>query len=236
MLVAIVDAYAAQEPGDRRRLYHVRDFGGQALDGIPDLGVTEDDLDELQTSGFVDIDYATGGDYMVKPTPEGREEIRRYRREVERQKRAEAVDLSWIVVRPVLHAAVDIWTESGASVAGYVSLRALAEKLERKPSDLGLIRAVELLGAENWLDVEYAEDDDDPMLKPRTRAIVATRAWPGGDGEVAAERLLAVLDDIAANATDEGKRKWAARLRDTAMEVTTKTLAEVASKMAGEAI
>ena len=237
ILATIVDAYDAQDPARRRRLLHNSSFSGfSGLEEAPDTPITKDDLDDLDDEGFVDIDYGSSGHYMVKPTSEGRDAIRALRREERRQSRAERVDLSWSAVRPVLHAIVDIWTASGASSAGYLALRHVAEELEREPDDLGLIRAVELLGEDDWIDVQYSEDDNDPLLKPTIRAVVATKEWPGGDSEVAAERLLSVLDDIAANSPDEGKRKWAVRLKETAMEVGTKTLAEVVSKAAGTAI
>ena len=65
---------------------------------------------------------------------------------------------------------------------------------------------------------------------------MATRGWPGGDSEVAAERLLTGVDELIAREPDDGKRGLLARLRDTAMEVGTKTLAEVVSKAAGTAV
>jgi hypothetical protein len=62
------------------------------------------------------------------------------------------------------------------------------------------------------------------------------RGWPSEDGEVAAERLLSALDDLAQSELDATSRTWAARARDTLMEVGTKTLAEVVSKSVGTAV
>lgn len=240
ILEGIVDQYAAPSPDDRYPLLHTTSSAGGRIHGwaahLP--RVQRHDLDDLQSYDLIDIDYggSDGNTYQVRPTGRGRKAIYAARREQRRDERAEPVDLSWPAVRPVLHAATDLWAEAGASGAEFMPLGLIADRLGREPDSLQLIRAVEHLGIDDWLDVDYNDESDEPFLRPTQRAVTATRAWPGGDSEVAAERLLAVLDDIAANAPDEGKRKWAARLRDTAMEVTSKTLAEVASKMAGDAI
>lgn len=240
ILEGIVDQYDAPAPDDRRRLLHTTsNIGGRIHGWSAELpSVQRHDLDDLQSYGLIDVDHV-GSDmsnYAVRPTPQGRTAIYGARREQRREDRAQPVDLSWPTVRPVLHAVVDLWTESGASVAGFMPLSRVAERLDQEPGSLQLVRAVERLGVEDWLDVHYPDEGDEPVVRPTQRALVATRAWPGGDGEVAAERLLSILDEIAVNAPDEGKRKWAGRLRDTAMEVGTKTLAEVVSKAAGTAI
>jgi hypothetical protein len=237
ILVQIVDVHDAQDPDDRSRLMHLSHFGGAGFIGWPEDGpaVTRDDLDELSEEGLIDIDLGGSSftDYLVRPSAAGRRGVHRLRREQKREERAEPVDLSWLAVRPVLHAAVDVWTEAGAPTSGFLSIGQLAEDLDRKPDDLGLIRAVELLGAEDWLDVDYPDDEEDAILRPTMRAVVATKAWPGGDGEVAAERLLSALDEIAANAPDEDKRKWAQKAKDALTDFGVKAVVEVASRTAG---
>jgi hypothetical protein len=236
ILTAIVDDYESQPPERRRPLLHIRTGGDyQGFNGWgQDLpAVTRDDLDYLNYAGMIDVDFDNSGSYLVKPSVEGFAEVRRVRRERKRHETSGSVDLDWRAVRPVLHAVVDVWQANGAP-DGYLPFEAVAEELGRPSDDLGTVRAAEQLAANDWLEVTYG-DSDVPGLKPTIRGVMATRGWPGGDGEVAAERLLSTLDEIA-NSTDAEKRGWAARARDTLMEVGTKTLAEVVSKSVGTAV
>jgi hypothetical protein len=236
ILEAIVDDYESQPPERRRPLLHLRAGGGvQGFNGWNDSkpAVTRDDLDYLYDSGLIELDFGSSGSYLVKPSVEGFGEVRRIPRERKRLEGSEAIDLDWKAVRPLLHAVVDVWQENGAP-DGYLPFDAIAQRLDRPADDLGTVRAAELLAANDWLDVAYG-DDDVPRLKPTIRGVMATRGWPGGDGEVAAERLLSALDEMA-QSVDPEKRGWAARARDTLMEVGTKTLAEVVSKSVGSAV
>jgi hypothetical protein len=236
ILDAIVDDYERQPPERRYPLMHLRAGGGhQGFNGWDSSkpAVTRDDLDYLAAIGLVDLDFGSSGTYMVKPSVEGFREIRRVRRERRRLERSDAVDLEWKAVRPVLHAVVDIWQEQGAP-DGYLPFDAVASRLGREADDLATIRAAELLAANDWLETTYG-DEDVPALKPTIRGVMATRGWPGGDGEVAAERLLSALDELAETGPPD-KQSWAARARDTLMEVGTKTLAEVVSKSVGTAM
>jgi hypothetical protein len=237
---AILETYDGQPPDRRRRLTHHRSFQRESFlewdDGDNRPAVTRDDLDELSALGLIDLDFNGQGNYLVRPTSEGRRSYRTVQRERARAEQAQPVDVSWATVRPVLHAIVDVWAENGASNAAFVKIGAIAERAGREPDDLGLIRAIELLAANEWLNADYDDEGDGLSAQPTMRGLMATRGWPGGDGEVAAERLLSVLDDVAAQGETEEKRNWAARLRDTAMEVGTKTLAEVVSKSVGTAV
>lgn len=239
ILEAIVADYESRPPESRRPLLHVRAGGG--TEGFDDWGddqpvVTRDDLDYLWEGGVIDVDIDSTGSYHVKPSARGFQEARRIGRERRRAEGAGevAVDLDWKAVRPLLHAAVDVWQEKGAP-DGYVPFDAVTERLGLPAEDLGAIRAAELLAANDWLELNYGEGDV-PGFKPTIRGVSATRGWPGGDGEVAAERLLSALDEMAEHADDSEKRGWAARTRDTLMEVGTKTLAEVISKSVGTAV
>jgi hypothetical protein len=87
----------------------------------------------------------------------------------------------------------------------------------------------------DWLDLDYGEGDA-MHVRPTMRGVMATRGWPGGDAEVAAERILSALDEVAERGTSAAERSWAARARDTLVEVGTKTLAEVVSKSVGTAM
>jgi hypothetical protein len=231
---AIVDDYDAQPEGHRERLLHIRSFGHSGFNGWgsdrPAVG--QDDLDELLEHNLIDVDYASHGEYLVKPTAYGREVLRQYRRELERASTTTPVDLSWAAVRPVLHAAVDTWSEMGAPLAGFVGGRAVAERLSANADDLAFARAAELLAQGDWLELDYDEDDV-VRVRPTMRGVMATRGWPAGDAEVAAERILSVLDELATGGASPAERGWAARARDTLMEVGTKTLAEVVSKSVG---
>lgn len=236
ILEAIVDAYESQRPEERRPLLHIVTGGDfQGFNGWDDSQpvATRDDLEYLHRAGLIDLDFGRSGSYLAKPSVEGFAEVRRIRRERRRLENAEAVDLDWKAVRPLLHAVVDVWQENGAP-DGYLPFPPVAERLGRSADDLGTVRAAELLAANDWLEIAYG-DHDLPQLKPTIRGVMATRAWPGGDGEVAAERLLSALDDMAESADPE-KRGWAARARDTLLEVGTKTLAEVVSKSVGTAV
>ena len=237
ILEAIVDEYQS-DPADRRRpLLHLRwGGGGQGFNGwgTDKPGVTRDDLDYLSSAGLIQIDFDSSGSYHVKPSVRGLDEISRIRRERNRAERAEAVDLDWKAVRPLLHAAVDVWQEKGAP-DGFVPFSTVTERLGHPADDLGSIRAAEMLAESGWLELTYG-DEELEGVKPTIRGVVATRGWPGGDAEVAAERMLTALDNIAAESGDSEKRSWALRARDTLMEVGTKTLAEVVSKAAGGAV
>ncbi len=235
---AIVDAYDAQPAEHRRRLLHLRAGGGwEGFNGWGDdqPRVSRDDLDDLHDAGLIDLDFGGSGGYLVKPTREGRQGLRAMRRDQALNVRSEPVDLSWSAVRPVLHASVDTWTEGGAPSAGYVTLHAVAGRLERDPAELDLIRAVEQLGEQGWLEVEYDEDDQ-IILRPTARGVAATRGWPGGDGEVAAERLLSALDDLLAREPDENKRTKLSRTREFLLDLGSSTLSELAAKAAGGAL
>lgn len=236
ILEAIVDDYESHPPEQRKPLLHIRSGGGfQGFNGwgADQPVVTRDDLDYLHDGGLIDLDFGSSGSYLVKPSVEGVREVRRIRRERKRAQGSETVDLDWRAVRLLLHAVVDAWQEAGAP-DGYLPFNAVMERLGRPDDDLGSVRAVELLGSNEWLEVAYGEEDV-PMVKPTIRGVMATRGWPGGDDEVAAERLLSTLDEMAESGDSE-KRRWAARARDTLMEVGTKTLAEVVSKSVGGAV
>jgi hypothetical protein len=174
--------------------------------------------------GLIDLDYNGQGNYLVRPTSEGRRAYRTVQRERARAEQAQPVDVSWATMRPVLHAIVDVWAEKGASNAAFVRIGAIAERVGREPNDLGLIRAIELLAANEWVNAEYDDEGDELSAQPTMRGLMATRGWPGSDGEVAAERLLSVLDDVAAQGETEAKRNWAARLRDTASACATASI------------
>jgi hypothetical protein len=237
---AILDTYDAQPPDRRRRLLHHRSFHRESFIDWDDADdkptVTEDDLDELSAFGLIDIDFNSQGNYLVRPTSEGRRAHRKVQRERARAEQAHPIDVSWAAVRPVLHAVVDVWSDHGASESALVRIGAIAERAGRAPDDLGLIRAIELLAANDWLNADYDDETDELSAQPTMRGVMATRGWPGGDPEVAAERFITALDDAAAAETDDVKRGWLASLRDTAMEVGTKTLAEVVSKSVGSAV
>jgi hypothetical protein len=142
---AIVDDYDGQPPERRERLWHVRTFGEEGSNewDSNQPRVSRDDLDDLHDAGLIDVDYNSSGDYLVKPTREGRSSLREVRREQTLLERSDPVDLTWAAVRPVLHAAVDEWTERGAPRSGYVVLRAIARRLDRDSDELPRIaRAV----------------------------------------------------------------------------------------------
>jgi hypothetical protein len=84
----------------------------------------------------------------------GFSEVRRIRRERNRLVDAEAIDLDWKAIRPLLHAVVDLWQEKGAP-DGYMTFDAVTERLGRTPDDLATIRAAELLAANDWLELAY---------------------------------------------------------------------------------
>jgi hypothetical protein len=238
IFAAIADEYDKRPEHRRERLLHLLSLGHQGFNGWDESlpQVTRDDLDELRDEGVIDIDYGSHGEYLVRPTLTGRRLLRRYRRELARVDRAEPVDLSWATVRPVLHAAVDAWSDAGAPTSGHVGFKTIASRLGSDENDLGLVRAAELLAIGDWLDLDYDENDR-AFVRPTMRGVMATRGWPGGDGEVAAERFLSVLDEIASSSSaDDTQRGWAARARDTLMEVGTKTLAEVVSRSVGNAV
>ena len=237
ILEAIVDDYKSERPERRDSLLHMRAWGGvQGFNGWDDSqpAVTRDDLGYLHDRGLIEVDFGSSGSYLVKPSVEGFHEVRRIRRERKRAGVSAAVDLDWKAVRPLLHAVVDVWQEKGAPDT-YLPFNAVTERLGCPADDLGTVRAAELLAANDWRELAYG-DEDVPALKPTIRGVMATRGWPGGDGEVAAERLLSALDEMAAQSADSDKRGWAARARDTLMEVGTKTLAEVVSKSVGTAV
>jgi hypothetical protein len=234
----IIETYDSRPPERRSRLVHHRSFQRETFlewDETQPL-VTRDDLDELHDFGLIDLDFTGSGDYAVRPTQEGRQAFRTVQRERLRAETSQPVDLSWATVRPILHAVVDAWTDEGASSAGFVKIEAIARRVKREPDDLELIRAIEVLATNDWLRAEYDEESDDLSAQPTMRGVMATRGWPGGDGEVAAERFLSTLEELAAHADDTETRGWAARARDTLMEVGTKTLAEVVSKSVGTAM
>ena len=234
----IIQTYDSQPLEHRRRLAHHRSFRRETFidwDETQPL-VTRDDLDDLSAHGLIDLDFDGDGDYLVRPTPEGRRAFRTVQRERARAEDPQPVDLAWATVRPILHAVVDVWAETGASSAAFVKIDAIARRVEREPDNLGLVRAIEVLADNDWLNAEYDDETDELSTQPTMRGVMATRGWPGGDGEVAAERLLSALQDMATQAEDRQTRGWAARARDTLMEVGTKTLAEVVSKSVGTAV
>lgn len=238
VLTALIEEYERQPEDRRHRIPHMMSMGGDGHRWGTSVRVmpSRDELDELIDAGLVDLDLGSRGSYLVKPTREGRAAIQSLRREEARNACAEPVDLSWAAVRPLLHAVVDAWAESGGSRMGYVKWEAVVERLGRSTSDLASLRAADLLDEGGWVEVQYEGDEDHPITRPTMRGVMATRAWPGGDGEVAAERLLTALDELVERTDDEERRGLFARLRDTAMEVGTKTLAEVVSKSVGTAV
>ena len=236
ILEAIVDDYESQPPAERHPLLHIRAGGGaEGFNGWGDSqpAVTRDDLDYLHHGGLIELDIGRSGSYLIKPSVDGFTEARRIRRERRRLATSEPVDLDWTAVRrAVLLPDIDDGVQQRPD--GHLSFHSVVERLGRPTDDLGTVRAAEMLAANDWLEIAY-DDEDVPRVKPTIRGVLATRGWPGGDGEVAAERLLSALDEMAESADPE-KRGWAARARDTLMEVGTKTLAEVVSKSAGTAV
>lgn len=239
ILAVLIEHYDEPPREMRRRLVHHRTFDGEEFHSWPEDGpyVGRDDLEELADLGLIDIEFGNGSTLAVRPTTEGRETIQLLNREKRRAESAEPVNLAWSVVRPLLHAIVETWAAEGAPTEGFVQLEAAAQHCDPRPSDLWLARVAEQLDRADWIVLTYAADQDTdlPYVRPTTRGVIAANGWPGGDGDVAAERLLAALDELA-ESSDETKRTWAARARDTLMEIGTKTLAEVAAKAAGGAM
>ena len=63
------------------------------------------------------------------------------------------------------------------------------------------------------------------------------RAWPGKESDdAAAERLLSALDELVAKVPDDRERSRLAKAREVLVDVSAKTLSELAAKAAGGAI
>jgi len=228
----IVDTYDAQPV--QRRLLHLNTFGSSGFLDVdwgerPD--VTREHLDDLADHGLIDIDYSRKhGNYLVKPSGQGRRAILQLRRERALAARDEAVELSWAAVRPVLRAVVDEWERTGATGDGIAAediATALGETV-----DLQLIRALEALEADEFVAVEWETGSDAPVaVRPQSKAFAGTRGWPDGDHGAMGERLVATLDELAHS--NESHSGWAGRARDVLSEVTSKTMAEVIYRAGG---
>lgn len=235
ILEAIVEAYEAPPPEHRQRLMHLRAGGGQQFFNGWDPerpAVTRDDLDELHDLGLIDLDISGKGTYRVKPSREGREGIRRLRRDRAAAERSEPVDLSWGNVRPVLHVAVDLWAEAGALRSGWVPLDRVRERIVDAEGDLSPV--AEQLAGDGWLEVSY-DDEDRLSVQPTSRAVAATRGWPAGDPEAVVERLLTALDELVESAPPEERPK-AEAARRTLGQFASSTIAELGAKLATSGI
>lgn len=236
MLLAIVRAYQTDVGGSRQTLTYFPSFangGTLEHDAWPEDGpvIGPEDLDELDQLGLVRIEDR-GGAFTVRPTREAIDSVAQYERERGRLERGEAVDTSWASVRPVLHTLVDLWERHGASPSGSVSITALARDLDRPADDLALIRALELLDDKSWVVADYGPGGDGPLsARPLVPALSGTRGWPGADGQAAGERLITALEELAAQEPDEEKRTKLARMRDFAIDLSSKTLSELGGKM-----
>lgn len=69
-------------------------------DDGPEVG--REELEELAEPGLLRVEYLERA-WMVAPTREAQDNVAEYEGELARAERAEAVDVSWAVVRPVLH-------------------------------------------------------------------------------------------------------------------------------------
>jgi len=241
MLLAIVRAYQTDVGGSRQPLTYFLSFAnGDTLehDAWPEDGpvIGREDLDELAELGLVRLEDI-GGAFTIRPSREALDSVAQYERERGRLERGEAVDTSWASVRPVLHTLVDLWERHGASPSGSVSITAVARELDRPADDLALIRALELLDEDGWIAADYGSGSDGPMCaRPLPKALSGTRGWPGADGQAAGERLITALEELAAQEPDEEKRTKLARMRDFAIDLSSKTLSELGGKMLESAL
>jgi len=236
MLLAIVRAYQTDVGGSRQPLTYFPSFAnGDTIehDAWPEDGpvIGREDLDELAELGLVRIDDI-GGAFTIRPTREAIDSVAEYERERVRLERREPVDTRWASVRPVLHTLVDLWERHGASPSGSISITAVARELERSADDLALIRALELLADDGWIAADYGPGSDTPLsARPLGKALSGTRGWPGVEGQAAGERLITALEELAAQEPDGEKRTKLARMRDFAMDLSSKTLSELGGKM-----
>ncbi len=236
LLLAIVRAYQTDVGGSRQPLMWFRSFSsGDALEHeawpVDGPAVDGEDLSELEELGLVRIDDL-GGASSVRPTREAIDCVAQYERERARAERAEPVDISWAAVRPVLHAIVELWERHGASPSAAISVTAVARELNRSSDDLALTRALELLHEDEWVAADYGPASDGPLsARPLAKALSGTRGWPGADARAAGERLITALDELAAVEPDEDKRTKLARLREFAIDLSSKTLSELGGKM-----
>jgi hypothetical protein len=135
-------------------------------------------------------------------------------------------------VRPVLHAAVDLWSEAGALRSGWIRLALVGQRVTR--ADGGLVPVAEQLAAERWLQVSYDEEDR-LSVQPTSRAVAATRGWPTRDPEAVVERLLTALDELVETASPEERPK-AETARRTLGQFASSTIAELGAKLATSGI
>lgn len=236
ILEAIVDEYDGQVPEERERLWHVRTMGWQGINGWGDdrPTVTRDDLDELHDFGLVDLDFSGDGSYQVKPSAYGRDQIRTIRRETSMMETAEPVELDWSAVRPILHAVVDAWTEHGASPSAHIFGATIAEKADCA-NDVHLVRKCQALANAGWIDLNFTADDQ-LRAQPTMQGVIATRDWPGARDDALAEQVLSRLDKFVARETNPARKKKLQGLRNAAVEVGTKTLAQLVANSVGTAM
>jgi hypothetical protein len=120
---------------------------------------------------------------------------------------------------------------------GSVSIDAVAEKLDRGPDDLSLLRAVELLEQDGWVEADYEMGRDGPLsARPLPKALAGTRGSPGGDDQANAERLVAALDELAAREPSEERRSKLSQVRQFLLELGPPTIAEVVAKLGAGAL
>jgi hypothetical protein len=147
------------------------------------------DLTELAERKLIRT-YISDGVWEFTPTRDARLWATLYERDLPPADRNESFDLSWDAVRAVLHALVDVWERRGASsgVSIPIPIAAVAQELDQCAGDFAVVRVFELLAVDGWLEAVYTTGMARPTgFHPSTKALAATRGWPGGGPQAGAE-------------------------------------------------
>ncbi|MBA3262223.1 MAG: hypothetical protein H0T69_07110 [Thermoleophilaceae bacterium] len=236
LLVELSEAYFTTDGtmGKRARIERFKHSGGATIrhhaweHGKP---IDDEELEFLQSAGFVDVDYI--GEYAdaIRVTPEGQKMVQGVKRLQDDSEPEEgaAVSLEWeAVARPVLEAAYQAWAARGAPSEG-IPTPAIARHLGRADDDPETFRAVALLEQRGYLDAPSPlGTETGPVLVTVTAlGLEVVGGWPATTAEAASAALLAALDREIAETDEPVKRGKLEQLRDAATEVGTSALAQV---------
>jgi hypothetical protein len=224
--------------GHGELLHHAFDEDNPAPD------VDDAFINELVYADLLDREF-NNGTWSLAPTPAARNLVETADRVTDTKPRADLADLvaavgaqaeaenklGWVAVRPVLVALRRYWESGGFSQYG-IQLPAILKALPAEHRALfgatvrsflegEYLRALPTILETEGLPVEVTFTD-------RARSMVD--GWPGASDQDRYENVLAVVESLREQATDEREKGKLATFRDAVRDVGVQTMSEVIAK------
>lgn len=243
LLEAIVDAYGHIVDGQKSEFMYYTE-GAMAGTSIQHPGLEGDtrrvgypDLEELEALGLIRMSHGGTRSGSMTPTADGIhvvEEERRLRRIAHSDEALSSTGggsgVEWETVLPVLQAVYDLYSESPAGED--VTQPQVNSRLQREEADPATSRAFEVLSESGYVrDINEIDAIPGPLtVIPTERTLQLLGGWPA-DGDVARERLVAILQARIEETTDPEEKSRLQGLLSSAQSVGEKVMAEVLTRV-----